>query len=81
MQNWQEPIKGNYAGLILGLLPANETALLCNDVSHWLGASLESALDAYLQLGHSELMFSLLSTWLMVWSGGLDNWWNLGMNE
>ena len=22
-----------------------ETALLCNDVSHWLGASLESALD------------------------------------
>ena len=24
MQSWQEPIKGNYAGLILGLLPANE---------------------------------------------------------
>ena len=23
-----------------------ETALLCNDVSHWLGASLESALHA-----------------------------------
>ena len=25
-----------------------ETVLLCNDVSHWLGASLESALLAYL---------------------------------
>ena len=24
-----------------------ETALLCNDVSHWLGAKLESALDKY----------------------------------
>ena len=24
--------------------PANETVLLCNDVSHWLGASLESTL-------------------------------------
>ena len=24
-----------------------ETALLCNDVSHWLGASLESALMFY----------------------------------
>ena len=22
-----------------------ETALLCNDISHWLGANLESALD------------------------------------
>ena len=31
-------------GLILGLCPANETALLCNDVSHWLGTNLESAL-------------------------------------
>ena len=43
-------IKSN-TGLILGLRPANErrryfvpTALLCTDVSHWLGASLESAL-------------------------------------
>ena len=25
-----------------------ETALLCNDVSHWLGANLESALNAHL---------------------------------
>ena len=30
-------------GLILGLHPANET-LICNDISHWLGANLESAL-------------------------------------
>ena len=33
-----------YPGLIPGLRPANETALLHNDVFHWLGASLESAL-------------------------------------
>ena len=32
-------------GLILGLHPANERLrYFCNDVSHWLGASLESAL-------------------------------------
>ena len=31
-------------GLILGLRPGNDTALLCNDVSHWLGANLESVL-------------------------------------
>ena len=33
-------------GLILGLPPANgrRCLLLCNDVSHWLGASLESTL-------------------------------------
>ena len=32
-------------GLILGLRPANERRhyFICNDVSHWLGASLESA--------------------------------------
>ena len=34
-------------GLILGLRPANETALLCNDVSHWLAASLASALNTH----------------------------------
>ena len=28
-----------------------ETALLCNDVSHWLGASLESAIHIMLFLG------------------------------
>ena len=46
-----------YTGLILGLRPAKdrrryktfapsqwETALLCNDVSHWLGANLESTM-------------------------------------
>ena len=33
------------AGLIRGLPPSQwETALLCNDVSHWLGAGLDSAL-------------------------------------
>ena len=39
-------ITASLAGLILGLCPANERwrYLLCNDVSHWLGASLESAL-------------------------------------
>ena len=26
-----------------------ETVLLCNDVSHWLGVSLESAMDTYIQ--------------------------------
>ena len=31
--------------LIIGLRPTNERPLLCNDVSHWLGASLESALN------------------------------------
>ena len=30
------------AGLILGLYPANDR--LCNDISYWLGANLESAL-------------------------------------
>ena len=33
------------AGLILGFAPSQwETVLLCNNVSHWLGASLKSAL-------------------------------------
>ena len=36
--------QGYITKLILGLRPANETALLCNDVCHWLGASLESGL-------------------------------------
>ena len=37
------PTKQNVTGLILGLRPANEeTALICNDVSYLLGASLES---------------------------------------
>ena len=31
-----------------------ETALLCNDISHWLGASLESALSANTLLGGSK---------------------------
>ena len=44
-----------------------ETALLCNDVSHWLGASLESALHVWFKtiddrswvLGLPHLMFTL----------------------
>ena len=36
-----------YTGQILGLRPANETALLCNDVCYWLGANLESPLLQY----------------------------------
>ena len=37
-------------GLILGFGPSQrETALFCNDVSHWLDASLESALHHFNQ--------------------------------
>ena len=36
--------------VILGLRPANETALLCNVVSHWLGANLVSALPFHRQV-------------------------------
>ena len=31
-------------------------ALLCNDVSHWLGASLESALRSYLEDGFEPIL-------------------------
>ena len=42
------PIRQQDTGLILGLGTSQwETALLCNDVSHWLGASLKSALKIY----------------------------------
>ena len=37
-----------------------ETALLCNDVSHWVGTSLESALRLH-HLGNITLEFSFLS--------------------
>ena len=33
------------SGLIIGLRPANETALPCNNGSHWMGANLEAALQ------------------------------------
>ena len=37
--------KCSCTGVILGLRPANERrVLLCNDISHWLGTSLESAM-------------------------------------
>ena len=32
-----------------------ETALLCDDASHWLGASLESALCYSVSLGHNDI--------------------------
>ena len=41
--NWLRRLD-KYTGLILGLPSQWETALLCNDVSLWLGANLESAL-------------------------------------
>ena len=34
-----------------------ETALLCSDVSHWLGANLEAALDMYSQNNQMNLLF------------------------
>ena len=49
-----------YTRLILGLRPANE--LLCNDVSHWLVASLESALYSRIW----ELLDINEETWYMV---------------
>ena len=45
MKNLHPPSKAQYAGLIIGLCPANE-----NDVSHWLGANLKTALIVYLTL-------------------------------
>ena len=39
-----------------------DTALLCNDVSHWLGANLESALLLYCQIAHAWLtIYGVLS--------------------
>ena len=34
----------SYSGLILGFRQANEIRRYINDISHWLGTSLESAL-------------------------------------
>ena len=48
--NADNPIHIRISGLILGLRPVNETALLCNDVSHWLGTNIESAL--YIHSSH-----------------------------
>ena len=36
-----------------------ETVLLCNDVSHWLGTSLESALQLYKSIQYRNLWFTL----------------------
>ena len=42
---YKGPKLGHCSGLILGFVPSEwETALLRNDVSHWLGANLELAL-------------------------------------
>ena len=42
-----------------------ETALLCNDVSHWLGASLESALIWYMYL-EELVQFDIPDHWGMI---------------
>ena len=52
------------SGLILGLRQTNETALHCNDVSHWLGANLESVLRIHkvvITRYPSEIEFTVLS--------------------
>ena len=33
-----------------------ETALLCNDVSHWMGANLESALEIWVNIGSGNVL-------------------------
>ena len=38
-----------------------ETALFCNDVSHWMGASLESALIVYsFVVGKAQILILLI---------------------
>ena len=54
----------SYSGLILLLHPASEKlVLLCNNVSHWLGTNLESALllmsGSRTHAGHNGLMTGL----------------------
>ena len=41
-----------------------ETALLCNDVSHWLGASLESALSIYKHWRDESLLVPVMASCL-----------------
>ena len=41
-----------------------ETALLCNDVSHWLGANLESALMKYVDRRHCTWGFYKMLPWV-----------------
>ena len=71
-------------GLILGLCPANEIALLCNDVSHCLGANLESALQTVWGLEQDaipkwpckyfiSIVFHFNSFWLVSWSSSHKN--------
>ena len=43
-----------------------ETALLCNDVSHWLGASLESALHTCSVLCFWLILLQFLTQWVRV---------------
>ena len=55
-------------GLILGLPSQSETVLLCNDVSHWLGANLESALNyiSHFVVFCQQFIFPWYS-WLLPW--------------
>ena len=47
-----------------------ETPLLCNDVSHWLGANLESALRSYFRGVSSGLMWLCLASGNLIWQPG-----------
>ena len=94
------PLQAGYAareqeliGLILGLCPANERRrFFCNDVSHWLGASLESALKTNSEMSenHWQSRVVIMSTWwyrqLSLWqppvppvTKTLASWWRLSV--
>ena len=48
-----------------GFAPSQwEMALLCNNVSHWLGVSLESTLLHYLYIFLNTITFRVLKVWL-----------------
>ena len=58
-------VRYNISGLILGLLPANERpSLHSNAVSHWLGATLESAL--YLLRWPQQAMLRFFQLWILI---------------
>ena len=58
-----------------------ETALLCNDVSHWLGASLESALNGQSECARNRPQFVHIlsdfdSSSVVHWAGiRITQWW------
>ena len=60
---WMHPMLQTRADLLDRFAISQwETALLCNDVSHWLGASLESTLSDLSLISHS-LMVELTTIW------------------